>query len=58
MSTSTQRPSEFTRFALTSEHIEQLQKLASGGVNTSQAALEQHGHDESAWPAVLPDAVV
>ena len=58
MSTSTQRPSEFTRFALTSEHIEQLQKLASGGVHTSQAALEQHGHDESAWPAVLPDAVV
>lgn len=49
---------QFPRFNLTQAHIHHLQTLASGGVNTSQSALEQHGHDESAWPSVLPDAVV
>jgi hypothetical protein len=49
---------DYKRFALTDAHIEHLKGLAGGGVNTSQSALEQHGHDESAWPAVLPDAVV
>jgi D-lactate dehydrogenase (cytochrome) len=58
MSSTGHQPSEYKRFSLTSAHIEQLKNLASGGVNTSQSALETHGHDESAWPTVLPDAVV
>lgn len=58
MTTTSQVTSGFTRFPLTAAHIEHLRTLATGGVNTSESVLKQHGQDESAWPAVLPDAVV
>ncbi len=37
---------------------ELLQTLAPGQVSTVESVLEQHAHDESYHPAVLPDAVV
>lgn len=54
----TQVAPQYTRFELTSEHIEHLRSLVTAGVSTSASELQQHGHDESAWPAELPDAVV
>jgi D-lactate dehydrogenase (cytochrome) len=38
--------------------ISEIQKLISGKVSTNQSVLEQHSHDESAFPPVMPSAVV
>lgn len=46
------------RTDLTSRQIEVLRSLVDGRVSTSPAVLDQHSHDESAFPPALPSAVV
>lgn len=46
------------RVDLTATQISDLEKLVAGGVSTSVTSLEEHGRDESAFPPVLPSAVV
>lgn len=46
------------RTDLTSKQIADLHSLVAGRVSTTSAALDQHGHDESAFPPALPSAVV
>lgn len=46
------------RVDLTSEQLKVLGSIVDGRVSTSPAVLDQHGHDESAFPPVWPSAVV
>ena len=46
------------RVELTSAHLTALSSMVEGRVSTSPAVLDQHAHDESAFPAVRPSAVV
>lgn len=46
------------RVDLTSYQIAELGLLVGGRVSTNDSVLEQHSHDESAHPAVMPSAVV
>ncbi len=47
-----------SRVDLSPLQISEIQKLISGKVSTNQSVLEQHSHDESAFPPVIPSAVV
>lgn len=46
------------RVDLSSEQLDALGLLVDGRVSTSPSVLDQHGHDESAFPASQPSAVV
>lgn len=46
------------RVDLTSEQLSALALMVEGRISTSPAVLDQHGHDESAFPPVRPSAVV
>ncbi len=46
------------RVDLSPLQISEIQKLILGKVSTNQSVLEQHSHDESAFPPVMPSAVV
>jgi D-lactate dehydrogenase (cytochrome) len=46
------------RVDLSEEQISDLRALVTGGVSTNESVLDQHGHDESAFPAARPSAVV
>ena len=46
------------RVELNSQQLDELRALVDGRVSTSASVLEQHGHDESAFPPVQPSAVV
>ncbi len=43
---------------LTANQLDALRALVDGRVSTSQSVLDQHGHDESAFPPSQPSAVV
>lgn len=43
---------------LTSEQIDALRSMVDGRVSTTPSVLDQHGHDESAFPSSRPSAVV
>lgn len=43
---------------LTPKQIEELKLIVDGRVSTTQSVLDQHGHDESAFPSSPPSAVV
>lgn len=43
---------------LTSRQLETISKIVDGRISTSASTLAQHGHDESAFPAMSPSAVV
>ncbi len=47
-----------SRVDLTGLQIDELKKLVTGQVSTTETVLMQHGVDESAAPSVLPSAVV
>lgn len=46
------------RVELTSKQIEALRQIVDGRVSTTPSVLDQHGHDESAFPSARPSAVV
>lgn len=46
------------RVDLTPKQLDELRSLVDGRVMTTQSVLDQHGHDESAFPASPPSAVV
>lgn len=46
------------RVDLTEKQILDLRAMVTGGVSTNDSVLDQHGHDESAFPPVRPSAVV
>lgn len=46
------------RVELTSKQIEALRHIVDGRVTTTPSVLDQHGHDESAFPSSRPSAVV
>ena len=46
------------RVDLTEKQISDLRTLVVGGVSTNESVLDQHGHDESAFPPARPSAVV
>lgn len=47
-----------TRVDVSPDQIATLQGLVTGGVSTNDSALDQHGHDESAFTPVQPSVVV
>lgn len=49
---------ERDRVDLTPRQIQDLQLIVGGDVLTTESVLDQHGHDESAFPSVPPSAVV
>jgi len=46
------------RIDLTQKQISELEVLVPGGVLVNESILDQHAHDESAFPRVRPSAVV
>ncbi len=46
------------RVDLSAEQVRDLQGMVSGKVSTNESVLDQHSHDESAFPPVKPSAVV
>lgn len=46
------------RVDLTSNQLEALRSIVNGRVSTTPSVLDQHGHDESAFPSAQPSAVV
>jgi len=46
------------RVELTPKQLDELRQLVDGRVSTNSSVLDQHGHDESAFPPTQPSAVV
>jgi D-lactate dehydrogenase (cytochrome) len=50
--------SALKRVDLSASQIEGLRKIAGNGLSVNDSVLDQHGRDESAFPPVLPSAVI
>lgn len=46
------------RVELTSKQLDALGFMVQGRISTSASVLDQHGHDESAFPSTTPSAVI